>query len=512
MYRLVLFLLVLTVLPAPAAAQSPVRPQPEGDASYYFLVARHLEDLGQINDAVAALRKAISLEPGSAELRAELAGVYARQNNAVDSLDAADEALKIDPANREANRTLGSIYAALSEQKRPIRPGDDPATYVAKAIAALERAQGPSRADIGVEFTLGRLYARTGRHDKAIDSLGRVFEAQPEYPEGGMMLAASQEDAGKLEDATTTLEATIQHNPTFFRAYVKLIDLFEQQRRWKEAAGAYALAATVNPGANLIGGHAAALLNGGEPRQAEQLLQGAIAKAPKPDAGLFYLLAEAQRQLKEYKAASATVQKLLASFPDDLRGHVMAAQLHASEGRTEEAISAFADLVKRAPGEPSFAYQHAQLLESAGRVKEAEAALRALLARDPQDANAMNSLGYLFADRGERLDEAVDLLQRALKIDPGNPSFLDSLGWAFFKQGRLDQADVPLTEAAAKSPANSVILDHLGDLRFKQQRFADAVRAWERALAGDGENIDRAVVEKKLRDARGKTPRVTPDR
>ena len=55
-----------------------------------------------------------------------------------------------------------------------------------------------------------------------------------------------------------------------------------------------------------------------------------------------------------------------------------------------------------------------------------------------------------------------------------------------------------------------LFLNHLGDLRFRQQRFADAVRAWERALAGDGENIDRAAIEKKLRDARGKTPRAVP--
>jgi len=536
MSRLLLFLLAVSVTPVwaappplvPAPALAPAAPQPpaapsaaaqsaaarsaDGDAGYYFLAARHFEGTGKVDEAVAALRKAISLEPGSAELRAELASMYARQNNAVDALNAADEAVKIDPANREANRTLGSIYAALSEQKRPIRPGDDPATYVARAIAALERAQAGSRADLGVEFTLGRLYARSGQDDKAIASLGRVFEAQPEYSEGGMMLAASQEDAGRLEDATKTLEATIQNNPAFFRAYAKLIDIYEQQRRWKDAAGAYALASKVNPGANLAGGHAAALLNSGEPGQAQEILQAAIAKGSAADAGLLSLLAESQRQLKDYPATSATVQKLLASFPDDLRGHVMAAQLHVAQGRTAEAIGAFADLVKRAPAEASFVYQYAQLLESAGRIKEAEVALRDLLERDPQDGNALNSLGYLFADRGERLDEAVDLLQRALTIDPGNPSYLDSLGWAFFKQGRLDRADAPLTEAAVKSPSNSVILDHLGDLRFRQQRFAEAVLAWERALAGDGENIDRASVEKKLRDARGKTPRVAPAR
>ena len=147
---------------------------------------------------------------------------------------------------------------------------------------------------------------------------------------------------------------------------------------------------------------------------------------------------------------------------------------------------------------------HAQVLEESGQFPEAEKELRALLAKDPNDANALNSLGYMFAERGERLDEAVTLVQRALKVDPGNPSYLDSLGWAFFKQGQLQQAEAPLSEAAAKSPENSVIQDHLGDLRFRQQRFADAVIAWERALSGDGESIDRAAIEKKLQDARSR--------
>ena len=86
-------------------------------------------------------------------------------------------------------------------------------------------------------------------------------------------------------------------------------------------------------------------------------------------------------------------------------------------------------------------------------VADAERRSRDLLAQDPLDANALNSLGYMLAERGERLDEAVELVQRALKVEPGNPSFLDSLGWAYYQQGKLDLADPPLTEAAAKLPA-----------------------------------------------------------
>jgi tetratricopeptide (TPR) repeat protein len=106
----------------------------------------------------------------------------------------------------------------------------------------------------------------------------------------------------------------------------------------------------------------------------------------------------------------------------------------------------------------------------------------------------------MLAERGpaSSLDEAVTLIQRALKVDPDNPSFLDSLGWAYVQQGKLDLADAPLTAAAGKLPTNSVIQDHLGDLRQKQNRHADAIAAWQKALAGDGDSIDRGKIQKKI--------------
>ena len=98
------------------------------------------------------------------------------------------------------------------------------------------------------------------------------------------------------------------------------------------------------------------------------------------------------------------------------------------------------------------------------RPTEAEAAFRQVIASDPEHAAALNYLGYMLAERGEKLDESVDLVKRALKIDPENGSYLDSLGWAYYKAGKLDLAAESLKRAADQLTRNSVIQDHYGDV------------------------------------------------
>ena len=114
-----------------------------------------------------------------------------------------------------------------------------------------------------------------------------------------------------------------------------------------------------------------------------------------------------------------------------------------------------------------------------------------MLARDPENAAALNYLGYMLAERGERLDESVGYLKKALQIEPENGSYLDSLGWAYFKADKLDLADDNLKRAADQLKTNSVIQDHYGDVLFKLGRYDEAIAAWTRALAGDGDSIDR---------------------
>ena len=118
------------------------------------------------------------------------------------------------------------------------------------------------------------------------------------------------------------------------------------------------------------------------------------------------------------------------------------------------------------------------------------------------NAEALNYLGYLLAVRGEQLDEAIQLVQRALKEEPDNGAYLDSLGWAYFRRGNLDEAEKYLVAAVKQIPDNSEIQEHLEDLFARRGRYADAVAAWTRALNGDGQDIDKGAIEKKISNAK----------
>src|SRR5215471_12274085 len=243
---LALCLSILTVPQKPSVEGARVTEGPD-DAPYYFLLGRYLEGEGKVDEAVTAIHRAIDLDPKSAEPRAELAALYARQDKAREAVDAAQDALKVDPKNREANRVLGSVLAALAEQRLPAHPGDDVSTYPKRAIAALEIARGDGTGDLTIDLTLARLYLDQDRPADAVPLLRRIVTEQPQYAEGSALLAEAQEAAGAPDAAVETLKSLLQGQPQLFQGQVQLAEAYERQRRWSEAADTWASAQALNP-------------------------------------------------------------------------------------------------------------------------------------------------------------------------------------------------------------------------------------------------------------------------
>ena len=276
-----------------------------------------------------------------------------------------------------------------------------------------------------------------------------------------MLLAAAQEAAGQQDDAIETLEITLEENPDFFRGYVRLAELYERQRRFQRRRRC--LRARRRPrnsrASTWRARRAAALINAGKPAEARDAPAGRDRKKTAPDAGLAVhagAVAAAAEGLRRRRRDGAEAE-VRVSRPTRAARISRRSSSTIAGARTRRSPHS-PNSIKRSPEDAIAGATNTRTCSRrAGRVADAERALRDLLAKDPLDANALNSLGYLLADHGQRLDEAVDLVQRALKVEPGNPSFLDSLGWAYFQQGKLDLRRPAADRSGAKAA------DELGD-------------------------------------------------
>jgi tetratricopeptide (TPR) repeat protein len=159
---------------------------PVAGAYFEFLLGRQLEDKGDVDGAAAAFQRAMKLDPASADVPAELAGLYARQSRLRESIEAANAALAINAAHGEANRVLGSIYASLAERNpNGAAPGAGQQSYRQLALEHLEKATRSSSpmTAAGVRLTLARLQMQASAFDKAIPVLRQLL-ADGSRPQG----------------------------------------------------------------------------------------------------------------------------------------------------------------------------------------------------------------------------------------------------------------------------------------------------------------------------------------
>lgn len=136
--------------------------------------------------------------------------------------------------------------------------------------------------------------------------------------------------------------------------------------------------------------------------------------------------------------------------------------------------------------------------QMSGDFKGAETTLRDLLKETPGNPIALNNLGYFLLERDDRVSEAFDLIQQAVKIDPTNPSYLDSLGWAYFRLGKFADAEKNLKDALLIDSSSGTIHEHLGDVYQKQGKIELARSSWSRAASLFSDAADVTRVKKKL--------------
>jgi Tfp pilus assembly protein PilF len=174
------------------------------------------------------------------------------------------------------------------------------------------------------------------------------------------------------------------------------------------------------------------------------------------------------------------------------------AELLKDQDREQEAMSLYDEAIGRFPDNPDLLYARALLGEQLNRPDILERDLRRVIELDPENAHALNALGYTFADRNERLQEAYELIKKAYDQRPEDAAIMDSMGWIHYRLGKLEEAEQYLRRAIT-TEYDGEIAGHLGEVLWMRGKRDEADQVWNEALEKDPDNPALQKILKRFR-------------
>lgn len=469
-------------------------------------------DMGDTKSAIEKLKAVTDKSPSQRTLEA-LAHAYEDQQDYKKAAEALQRASDLAPDDERISRELAEDLL-YSDQV-------DPALKLYLQLAEDE----PRVPDY--QLRLSQIYRVKGNLDKAHESLAKAKQLDPQS------LAVRDEEISLLEaekkypEAITALKNILEdtarrtysdnEKKTRIRFMEKLGIDYRANDQYPQAIDAFRQIATVDPDASTQISLQVAETYRAQKDYASALkeMDAALKKSPK-DAGL---VAERASLLAEEGKADQGANELrgLLGGKQDRMIYLQMAQIYEMGKKWNEMGKALdeADKLSTTPEDRDRVnFMRGAMLERQKKYDEAEAEFRKVIStQGSQYASALNYLGYMLADRNVRLDEAYDLVKKALDLDPDNGAYLDSLGWVYYRQGKLDQAEGLLQRALQLQP-DPTVHDHLGDVYLKEGKIREAIQQWQASLqefkkqaasADDPEEV--ASVNRKLDDAQAKLAR-----
>jgi tetratricopeptide (TPR) repeat protein len=296
--------------------------------------------------------------------------------------------------------------------------------------------------------------AKQGRLGEARKQFEVLLEQFPQNADVTMAVALLAIQANDYDSAETQLKRALEAGyaePDVARLY--LGQLNEERKRFDEALKWYS---SVQPGEQYI--------------NAQSRYAGVLAKQGR--------LGEARKYLRDL-AEKNPQQRIQLTQAE--------AQLLRDANNYKEAYEVLDQALKKMPDAPDLLYDHAMAAEKVNRVDVLEANLRKLIQIRPDHAHAYNALGYTLADRNERLPEAHQLIEKALKLSPDDAFIMDSMGWVLFRMGRMREALDYLQRAYTLRP-DAEIAAHYGEVLWADGQQDQARKLWMEALKSNAQN------------------------
>lgn len=437
-------------------------------------LASSLTQVRDYSGAVETLRRALQLAPRDLEIKRELAENLLLKEEYDEAAKLYEELAQAQPRDPQYPLRLSQIY----RQQRDLT----------KAREAHERAQALDPASIEIQYNEVNLLEAEGNLGQAIARLKQILEttaravyAPPEKANRvillerlGLLCRASEQP----DEAVAAFRQMAELDPDLGpRAAAQIIETYRAAKQFDRAAQEAEAASQRYPNDRMVRLVRASLLAdlGRGPEavaEARRLLEG------NKDRETYLALAQVYEKAKDFPAMAQALEE--------------AERLSDSDEEREVVY-----------------FMRGAMYERMKKFAEAEAEFRKVLKMNPRNASALNYLGYMFADRDTNLEEALELVRRAVELEPHNGAFLDSLGWVYYRLGKLEDAERYLRLALERVPRDPTVNDHLGDVYYRQGKLKEAItqwqislKEWETASKAEFDPEEIAKIQKKLEGAK----------
>jgi tetratricopeptide (TPR) repeat protein len=451
--------------------QSAVK-RPDVSGAVYARLGFVYSRLGRNEEARAANRVAVKKAPEALTGYYNLFFNFLQTKELEKALSTLDEAAKQPDADAAFFIGIAELYANYAQQFPSQRE-----TVNAKTLAVLERAENLKPASQDLRLRLADGFYAAGNTDKAAGYYLSVLDQLADLPQARDVVRARLTNiylrARDRKHAVEQLEAILRDDPSNAQAYYFLGRIAHDEHRWADMAGYLTKTLLFSP-------------------NFEQA---------------YYDLATAQIALGKADEALVTLGTARKKFPQNFVAEYLYAMAQGRQKNYAEAVKHFttAEVIAQATDTNrlthGFLFEVGAAFERSGDRAQAEIYFERCLKRQPDFADALNYLGYMWAERGEKLDQARDLIEKALKAEPQNAAFLDSMGWVLFKQNQPKEAlDYILKAAELTKEPDATLYDHLGDIYAALNEMDKAREAWRKSLAAEKSE----AVQKKLEASQGK--------
>ena len=490
------------------------------DLSTGVTVSQLLVASGRINEAEKVLQTLVERAPDQRVLNYNYAQVLTKLGRGDESKQYLERAVELDPTFGPAVLQLVEIYQQSQEWD--------------KAALVLQPLIEQDPMNIELQRQQAYFYLRAGSPEKSRAIFKQLVDADPKDARSMFYLAESLSDLEQYEQAEAIYRKLLEQTPndpdllaSFGLTQVAQRKLDEAERTFKSLLAVQdvpdnlvALAKTQLANIELLRGHYDAAVNAAKP---------VLIFHDKPNTQAIAIAMEALKKEKRYSDAIALLQPIADKFGSDpfvnaryvdllsrmgqkekaetmarqqakfgTRNTIASAEALIQSDDPQAAVALINDALKTKPDDIDLQFELGSAYERAGDHASAEKEFLQILQNHPDHAQTLNYLGYMWADANQNLDRAVEMLTRAVKQEPRNGAYIDSLGWVYFRQGKLDLAERYLSDASRLLPRDATVKEHLGDVLAKRGDYKRAIEQYRTALALEPEAKDEAKLRSKI--------------